>query len=126
MEATCWLAISRVAILIVSFKRIAPILGKHMEASAETLLLENIQREKIVYIVKSVSMMSKYLPWECLCLVQASSVKMMLKRRRIASTLYLGVAKEDKFIAHAWLRVGDTVVTGGGELQKYSVVSYFT
>lgn len=52
---------------------------------------------------------------------------MMLRRRQIPSTLYLGVAKKEDgdLNAHAWLRTGDAIILGGGGLERFSVVSTF-
>ena len=48
----------------------------------------------------------------------------MLRRRGIPSTLYLGMTR-DPVAAHAWLRVGDTNVTGGRDVERYAVVASF-
>ena len=44
-------------------------------------------------------------PWKNRCLVSSLAGRWMLNRRRIASTLSLGVTKnpDEKTIAHAWL-----------------------
>jgi hypothetical protein len=63
-------------------------------------------------------------PWRCQCLEQSIAGKLMLRRRRIPATLYLGVEKtEDAIHAHAWLRCGSTFVTGGDGSTRYSIVS---
>jgi len=44
-------------------------------------------------------------PWRAKCLEQALAAKMMLRRRKIANELYLGVKQEEnKMLAHAWLQ----------------------
>jgi hypothetical protein len=63
-------------------------------------------------------------PWRSECLEQAIAAKAMLRRRGIASTLYLGMAR-DPVTAHAWLRVGDLNVTGGRDVDRYTVVASF-
>jgi len=125
VEAAFWLGISRLALRVMPFKRIAPMLGTHMAGSAENDV--HGDRETELSIARAILTMSRYLPWECKCLVQAISGKMMLRRRKISSTLYLGVAKkEDGDVnAHAWLRVGTTVIIGGGGLERFAVVSTF-
>lgn len=63
--------------------------------------------------------------WESKCLVRALTAQKLLKRKHIASTLYLGCGTENgKMVAHAWLRVGDMYVTGG-DGTGYAVVSKF-
>ena len=55
------------------------------------------------------------LPWRADCLIQALAARRWLGRNGIATTLSLGVPKDmpAKFEAHAWLKAGDTIVTGG-------------
>jgi hypothetical protein len=52
---------------------------------------------------------------------------MMLKCRGVHSTLYLGVAKEGEkgLSAHAWLRSGTLVLTGGPGKERFTVISTF-
>lgn len=66
--------------------------------------------------------------WESKCLVRALTAQKLLKKRELHSTLYLGVRQDEegKMLAHAWLRWGKFIVTGGNEdLSKYAVVSKF-
>lgn len=125
IEATFWLGISRIAILILPFRWIAPFLGQHMASSDEND--ENGNKETTISVSRAILTMSRHLPWECKCLVQAISGKMMLGRRKIPSTLYLGVGKEENgdLNAHAWLRAGDSIILGGGGLERFAVVSTF-
>ena len=54
---------------------------------------------------------------------------MMLRRRGLPSTLYLGVARDGEAgsgaRAHAWLRSGHVVVTGGAGREQFTVVASF-
>ena len=125
VEATFWLGLSRLAILTVPFRWIAPCLGTHMAGSDENDLAAG--RESVRSVSRAIRTMSRHLPWECKCLAQAISGKIMLRRRRIPSTLYLGVAKKEDgdLNAHAWLRAGDVILLGGGGLERFGVVSTF-
>jgi hypothetical protein len=59
-------------------------------------------------------------------LVQALAAKIMLTRRGICSTLYLGAAKAGEGLAaHAWLRSGSVIVTGGPGRERFTVISTF-
>ncbi len=54
--------------------------------------------------------------WRSMCLEKALAGKWMLRRRGIACTMYMGVAKRGtEFIAHAWLVGEGQTVTGAGE-----------
>ena len=85
VESTFWLGLSRLAILTVPFRWIAPCLGTHMAGSHENDLAAG--RESVRSVSRAIRTMSRHLPWECKCLAQAISGKMMLRRRQIPSTL---------------------------------------
>ncbi len=60
-------------------------------------------------------------PWRSTCLVKVIAAHSMLARRDIPHSLHFGVHKNasEKFIAHAWLSVGDKVIIGGENLDNY-------
>ena len=125
LEAVFWLGISRISILILPFRWIAPFLGRHMASSNDDLSLTNIKKAKS--IAQAILSVSRHLPWECKCLNLAISGKMILRRKRIPNTLYLGVAKnkDGNLIAHAWIRAGDIIILGGSNSHCFEVVSKF-
>ncbi len=85
-----------------------------------------IQDEELIEAVaRTVRSLSRRVPWESKCLVQASVARIMLNRRGIPSTLYLGVNQHElqNLQPHAWLRVGDRIVLGDHELDRYVTVS---
>ena len=55
------------------------------------------------------------LPWRADCLVQALAAQNWLGRHGVASQLLVGARKPtpNAVEAHAWLKVGDRIVTGG-------------
>ncbi len=70
------------------------------------------------------------IPWQSACLAQAVAGQWMLKRRHIAGTLYLGVAKDEtkqkKITAHAWLRCGNIILIGREGHRQFTVVAAFS
>lgn len=66
-------------------------------------------------------------PFGAKCLAQALAGSAMLRRRRVASTIHLGVAKDprrtDGLRAHAWLRSGDAVVLGASGSKHFTPVA---
>jgi hypothetical protein len=125
LEAVFLLGISRLAIWLVPFRKIAPRLGRLMvETEASATPDTEIISRKIAFCVHSAA---RNLPWECKCLVQAMATKAMLRRRGLQSTLYLGVAKapQNDLSAHAWLRFGSLTLTGGAVRDDYTVVAFF-
>lgn len=126
IEATAWLALARLAILLLRFPKIAKRLGTPMTESTQ----DDDEHFRLVLrrIKWAIGAVSRRAPWRCKCLEQAIAAKMMLRRRNIPSTLYLGVAREKSGAsaqAHAWLRCGSYYVTGGEDRLPYTVVSTF-
>jgi len=124
LEAMLWLALSRLAILVVPFRRIAHFLGHTMVETPSHPLPHMTAPLQISWAVRTAG---RYTPWESKCLAQAMAAKMMLKRRRFPTTLYLGLLKEGEkgLSAHAWLRCGDLVLTGAPVHRQFTVVAAF-
>ena len=124
LEAVLWLALARLGLLILPFHRLAPWLGAHMAQTGRALdtRAEGLAQE-VGWAVRAVA---RRTPWESACLAQAIAAKAMLRRRGLPSTLYLGVARDEarRLTAHAWLRCGAEVITGG-DYSEYAVISSF-
>jgi hypothetical protein len=73
----------------------------------------------------AVATAARNLPWKPVCLPQAVAAQWMLRRKGIPSTLYLGIDPAGNYDAHAWVRAGAVIVTGGPSIQRYAVVSTF-
>lgn len=67
--------------------------------------------QRIGYVMPRVA---RRLPWRSDCLIQALAARRWLSASGMDSVIRIGARKSDEngFEAHAWLTVGDTVVTG--------------
>ena len=74
-------------------------------------------------IKSALKLCNKYAPWPTECYTLALTGKLLLKRRNISSTLYLGFIKDEqgKHKGHAWLRAYDTYIAGYKESAGYPV-----
>ena len=89
------LVAARVAVWFVPFRRLASGLGDTMaESPAEITEAQRATAAKIGWAIRG---LGQHLPLMTQCLVQALAATWMLKRRRIPSTLYFGLAKEDRW-----------------------------
>jgi hypothetical protein len=63
----------------------------------------------------AIAIAAQYVPWRSDCLVQVLAADRWLRRHHLQPDFYLGVAKDERggLAAHAWLRYGDIIVTGG-------------
>lgn len=105
-------ALYRLIILIVPFKKLSKRMGEYNKES-----IYNPNNEEIHYIYKISKIIRKVCfntPWESKCLVQALIGQRFLYKKKIESTLFLGVSKDSRneMIAHAWLKCGEYYVTG--------------
>jgi Transglutaminase-like superfamily len=125
IEAWFFLALARAILIVMPFKRIAPLLGKmnNIELSSQSREYTTILHHIKVGILRA----SRFSPWRTKCFEQAIAGKAMLRMRHISSLLYLGAYKDpvNQLKAHAWLIAGDIVVTGGPNIEQYTVVSWF-
>jgi len=77
--------------------------------------LSGRQARLVSRVAFAIPRMAARMPWRSDCLVQALAAQRWLRRNHIATALTIGVIKEpdSEFAAHAWLKVGDAIVTGG-------------
>jgi hypothetical protein len=70
----------------------------------------------------------KYTIWETECYTQALTAKILLNKKRISGTVYIGFKKEDtgSYMGHAWLRSFDRFITGYEEKNAYTVHSFYS
>jgi hypothetical protein len=124
VESTILLALMRAAVRLFPLRWILGTFGlRPGEAAAADAAVPDTAR-RIALAIRTVS---GHTPWKSNCLAQGLAGCVMLKRRGIASTLYLGVAKnaDANLEAHAWLRSHERTLTGGGGLDRYTVVASF-
>jgi hypothetical protein len=124
-EAFIMLGFSRFVLLTLKFKKIAPKLGGYMrQAPEEANALQITEAREVGW---AVNVMSRHTSWESKCLVQAMAAKLMLSRRKLKSTLYLGMTKDEngKLMAHAWIKSCGLTLTGDGNTEKFTVISLF-
>ncbi len=123
-EAAVSLTAARLAVLVVPFRWIAPRLGRTMASSP---MEDPADPELPRRIGWAVGAASRHLPWRSRCLAEAIAGKAMLRRRAVASTLYLGLAKGERanLESHAWLRCGSRVVIGERASGGFAVIASF-
>jgi hypothetical protein len=94
------------------------------QASTPEIPIEDI---RIRTIIQAIARGKKYSPWKIKCLAEAIAAQQMLHRRKIPATLYLGIARKDELeiVAHAWLRCGNSILTGRRGMKKFTIVSSF-
>lgn len=125
LEALLWLGIARASVLTLPFRWLVRVLRQQSGVTPNADDPATLPtRKRVAWAIAAIS---KRTPWDSNCLAQALAAKIMLRRRGMASTLYLGVAKakEGGLDAHAWVRSGNLILTGGYDLSRYAVTATF-
>lgn len=121
-----WLVVARVALAVFPFRWVAAWFGAQGLESPATLSHDDVARARVIR--GRIRGMRRRLHWFPPCLVQGTAAMMLLRRRGVAATLYLGVAPGTDgagMRAHAWVRSGPVYVTGGRERHEFRVIGTF-
>jgi hypothetical protein len=107
------------------FRRIAAWLGTPGAESPVTVTAEETRLAKD--IGWAVGVLGLRVPWDGRCLAQALAATGMLRRRGLDGTVSFGARKGESagFDAHAWLRLGSDVVTGGPGHENFKTFTTF-
>ena len=128
LEAYVTLGIMRSSILTVSFKRLTRSL-EHVAKQKELAKLNEEEMKMAMRVGQAIMRASAYTPWESACLAQSLTAQKMLQKRGIPGVFYLGAMKDEeeksKMKAHAWSQCGDTIITGAGGHEEFTVLSVF-
>lgn len=124
-EALTALAIARIAIACLPFRRIAAWLGT---PGAQSPTIATAEETRIAEEIGwAVGVVGRRVPWDGRCLAQALAATGMLRRRGLEGTVSLGARSGESasFDAHAWLRMGSYVVTGGPDHERFRTFTTF-
>ena len=83
--------------------------------NAQSVPLSLAQSAFVSRVAFAVPRMGSRVPWRSDCLVQAMAAQRWLKSAGLPSEIFIGARNdgEDGMAAHAWLKVGAEMVTGG-------------
>ncbi|RUR31324.1 lasso peptide biosynthesis B2 protein [Halomonas nanhaiensis] len=122
------LGISRLLILTITFRRLAPYLGKPVGLCAYSHILTSDQEEQALRIARVIRLTARYCPWVANCFPQAITARLLLGFYRIPYSLYFGLCRDPdtkEFKAHAWVTAGRIPVSGGHSFQLFTIVGCY-
>ena len=124
-EALIALAMARLAMAFLPFRRVAAWLGTPGAESPATVTAEETCIAKD--IGWAVGILGPRVPWDGRCLAQALAATGMLRRRGLEGTVSFGARQGESagFDAHTWLRLGSCVVTGGPGHEDFKTFTTF-
>ena len=117
LHAALWLAIARLMLLFLPFKKMASRFSGEGESKTNDPNPQLLER-----IAHAVRAAAANVPWRSDCFPQSIAARMLLKHHGYGSTIHIGVRKKDKdnIAGHAWVTCGSTVVVGGEEIPHYT------
>ncbi|MFZ0844921.1 MAG: lasso peptide biosynthesis B2 protein [Pseudolabrys sp.] len=130
IEAVICLLLSRLALIFIPFPRLARRLGtfvppSDLRVSAAPSSQENVRTAED--IGWAVTRAARHVPFKAVCLPQAMTARVMLKRRGVSSVLHFGAGKgeEKPLEAHAWLDAAGVEVTGYPVAKNFAEIGCF-
>jgi hypothetical protein len=127
VQAVAALAIMRLG-LRLPFRTLSRAVGLHAGQAPDAGEPDNVEYAE--HVGRAVRSVAAHTPWPSTCLVQALAAAAILRLRGVDSTLYLGVTNDaaapNGVAAHAWLRCGGLVLTGGAGREGFEVIAQFT
>jgi hypothetical protein len=108
------------------FKRVMKWLGTARRESERDESPSTLLKRK--QIKTALQLCNRYAFWPTECYTLSLTGKLLLKRRNIDSTIYIGFNKSEdgKYKGHAWLRANDTYISGIKEARAFTVHSLFS
>jgi hypothetical protein len=124
-EAVFALALARIAMACLPFRRIAAWLGTPGTETPSTATRAQVRLA--AQIGWAVGALAGRVPWDARCLAQALAATWMLRRRGLEGTVSFGADRGEsrQLLAHAWLRFGPRLVTGGAGHERFKIFTTF-
>ena len=121
--------IIRASILMLPFQGLSRSYGQHYHNQQLSSLVTVQQLQQAWRIGKMAELAARYTPWQSKCLVQALMVRTLLGFYRIPYVLHLGATMtgddQEPMKAHAWVKVGRWVVSGGEGHRAFAIVGTY-
>lgn len=120
-----YLIIAKLLIIFIPFRYYASVLG-HKQCETLRHKYSEEQLRNIFMIRRMIRSVSRHVIWKSKCFDQALAALFLLSKLQLPTTFYFGVQpKGESFEGHAWLRVGENIVTGDlGEVALTQLAAY--
>ncbi len=106
------------AFRLLSSKTCLALLGRNQSSQGGR---QNVNPQRMAWLV---DVADRYAPGKSSCLRQTAALAWLLHRRGVATSLRIGVARQEgKFTAHSWLESGEGELFGLSDTDKYAPLS---
>jgi hypothetical protein len=128
LAAWSLMAMAAGALQLVHFRRLAPFLGKPLDAVAWIPLANDQQIKDARMVRRAVLRAARVAPFRSDCLPQALVAATLCRHMGVPASVHLGVRLDQEpraIAAHAWVCSGPEAVTGGRSFNAYTPVTCF-
>jgi hypothetical protein len=128
LEAFALLGLMRLLIALIPFRRLQSLSGRPVKGEEIALpplsAWQELSSRRVGWALRAAA---RRTPWRSACLAQALAGRWMLRRRGIPSVIHFGARIDEgrRLRAHAWLRCGPRILTGGEERAAFQEISAF-
>jgi hypothetical protein len=122
------LGLAKLAIRLLSFKRLAGFMGASQGVEPWVPLASPQQQRRARLIGRTIGAVAKNTPWESNCFPQALTARLLLGLYGIPHAVYFGLARgpeREGLQAHAWVACDRIPVTGGAGFCHFTAVGMF-
>lgn len=124
IEALSMLLFFRVALRFASVERLVTWMGE--PEPDKPAVAEEKTRNVIRRVEWAIGAIVRHCPIRFVCFPQALAAFFMLRRRRVPSRLFYGVARQGSQLkAHTWIKANDRTVVGGEAESQFTVLAIF-
>ncbi len=125
LESLFYLIFAYIALKLTAWKRILPMIGELKKESAK---ITNPGNTEVLNEIKvAMKRAHSAVPLGSKCFIMAIGTRLMLNRRKITSTIYIGFKKgNEDFEGHAWIRSEDIILAGGAGRNDYEIIAYYS
>ena len=121
IEALAALMLASLLIAVFSFRRVAGVAGR------DAAVHQPVSPPVAQAIDVAIGVWARRVPWRALCFQRGLAAQLMLRRRKLAATLFYGARRDEAgtLVAHVWVRSGDVDVTGCEDIANYGLLAAF-
>lgn len=124
LEGLLALVAASIAIRALPFRSVAGLASRWGQSRR---LSHDAQDARVRMCCWAIEEWARRVPWKTVCFQKGLALQMMLRRRRVASTLHYGIAQTGAagLRAHVWISVGGEVVLGGQTVAEFACLATF-
>lgn len=127
--STIWLILLLSKLMIMGFplKRFQWLIGRPLNKQNEkwNQNVTGFQKKRAWKTGRIIERASKKTCWRSVCLDQALAAAIVFRLLKIPFRFHLGLMRQDKLKAHAWISCGELIVTGRHNKNQFSEISVF-